>query len=273
MSKQYHIQLDEGDCAPYVLLPGDPGRVEQVAELWDESRKVAQNREYVSYSGTYKGMPITCTSTGIGGPSTAIAMEELARIGGSTFLRIGTCGTFQDRVKNGDIVIFDSAARFDGASRAYAPLEFPAVSHYEIVKSCIQAAEKLGIPFHVGTTRTHDGLYARQPKPGGSFNTYWQSDWANHYEDLKRMNIIASENEAAVILVLAKLWGLRAGGMAVSVINVLKPSDNEESYDPQKDFDQSNESIKRLALVGSEALRLIFEMDQKSGNKSSISPA
>jgi uridine phosphorylase len=266
MPKQYHIQLDVGDCAPYVLLPGDPGRVTQVAALWEKSSKVAENREYVTYSGEYKGMPITCTSTGIGGPSTAIAMEELARVGATTFLRIGTCGTFQDQVKNGDIVIFDSAARFDGASRAYAPLEFPAVAHYDVVKACVQAAIKLEIPHHVGTTRTHDGLYARQPKPGGSFNGYWQSDWANHYDDLKRMNIIASENEAAVILVLAKLWGLRAGGMAVSVINVLKPADDGDGYDPQKEFDQSSESIKRLALMGSETLKLIYEMDQKSNN-------
>ena len=266
MPKQYHIQLDEGDCAPYVLLPGDPGRVMQVAELWEESHKVAQNREYVTYSGIYKGMPITCTSTGIGGPSTAIAMEELARVGGTTFLRIGTCGTFQDKVRNGDFVIFDSAARFDGASRAYAPLEYPAVAHYDVVKACIQAAEGLGFPHHVGMTRTHDGLYARQPKPGGSFNGYWQSEWANHYGDLKRMNIIASENEAAVMLVQAKLWGLRAGGMAVSVINVLNPSEVGDGYDPQKDFDQPIESIKRLALMGSETLRLIYEMDQKSRN-------
>lgn len=264
MPKQYHIQLDEGDCAPYVLLPGDPGRVEQVAKLWDEARKVAENREYVTYTGVYKGMPITCTSTGIGAASTAIAVEELARVGATTFLRIGTCGTFKDDVKNGDIVIFDSAARYDGASRAYAPLEYPAVAHFDVVKACIHAAEALGIPHHVGMTRTHDGLYARQPKPGGSFNNYWQSDWANHYEDLKRMNVIASEMEAAVILVQAKLWGLRAGGMAVSVINVLKPADDEGSYDPQKDFDQSIENITRLAQVGSETLRLLYEMDKKS---------
>ncbi|MDP2966720.1 MAG: nucleoside phosphorylase [Pelolinea sp.] len=266
MPKQCHIQLDKGDCAPYVLLPGDPGRVALVAGLWDEAHMMAENREYVTYTGVYKGMPITCTSTGIGATSTAIAMEELARVGAKTFLRIGTCGTFQDQVKNGDIVIFDSAARYDGASRAYAPLEYPAVAHYDVVKACIQAAESLGIPHHVGTTRTHDGLYARQPKPGGSFNNYWQSDWANHYEDLKRMNIVASENEAAVILVQAKLWGLRAGGMAVSVINVLKPSENEGSYDPQKDFDQSSENIRRMALMGSETLRLLYEMDMKSAS-------
>lgn len=261
MPRQYHIQLDEGDCAPYVLLPGDPGRVEQVAAIWEESRKVAANREYITYTGVYKGAPITCTSTGIGGPSTAIAVEELARVGARTFIRIGTCGTFKDEVKDGDLVIFDSAARFDGASLAYAPLEFPAVAHYEVIGACIQSAENLEIPFHVGMTRTHDGLYARQPKPGGSFVDYWQSGWAHHYEDLCRMNITASEMEAAVILVQAKLWGLRAGGMAVSVINLIKPADQEDEYDPTKDFDQSSENIHRLAAAGSEAIRLLYETD------------
>ncbi len=263
MTRQYHIQLEEGECAPYVLLPGDPGRVEQVASVWDESHQVAENREYVTYTGIYKGVPITCTSTGIGGPSTAIAVEELARVGARTFLRIGTCGTFKDEVKDGDMVIFDAAARFDGASLAYAPLEFPAVAHYDIVRACIQAGENLSIPYHVGLTRTHDGLYARQSKPGGSFAGYWQSDWAHHYEDLQRMNITASEMEAAVILVQARLWGLRAGGMAVSVINVIKPAGVEEEYDPSKDFDQSSENTLRLARMGSEAIRVLAEADKK----------
>lgn len=264
MTRQYHIQLEAGECAPYVLLPGDPGRVHQVASVWDESRKVAENREYVTYTGIYKGAPVTCTSTGIGGPSTAIAVEELARVGARTFIRIGTCGTFKDEVKNGDMVIFDSAARFDGASQTYAPLEYPAVAHYKIVQACIQAAENLDIPYHVGMTRTHDGLYARQPKPGGSFVDYWQSGWANHYEDLKRLNITASEMESAVILVQAKLWGLRAGGMAVSVINVIKPSESDESYDPSKDFDQSSENILQLARMGSETVRILFEQDSNA---------
>ncbi|MCD6356542.1 MAG: nucleoside phosphorylase [Anaerolineaceae bacterium] len=264
MAKQYHIQLDVGDCAPFVLLPGDPGRVKMVAETWDSALKVAENREYVTYTGEYKGVPITCTSTGIGASSTAIAVEELARVGAKTFLRIGTCGTFQDRVKNGDMIIFDSAARYDGASRAYAPIEFPAVAHYTVIQACIQAAKKLGIPFHVGTTRTHDGLYARQPAPGGSFNDYWQSGWAHHYDDLRRLNVIASEMEASVIFVLAKIWGLRAGGIATSVINVLNSNTDKDEYDPEKDFDHSVENIKNLSRMGSEAIYILAQMDKES---------
>jgi uridine phosphorylase len=261
MARQYHIQLDDGDCAPYVLLPGDPGRVETVAGIWDNAHEVARNREYVTFSGQYKGIPITCTSTGIGAASTAIAVEELARVGAKVFLRIGTCGTFQDQVRNGDMVIFDAAARYDGTSKAYAPLEMPAVAHHTVIAACIDAAEKLGIPYHVGTTRTHDGLYARQPKPGGSFANYWQSDWAEHYQDLKRMNILASEMEASVILLLAKMWGLRAGGIATSVINVINPVSDDGEYDPAKDFDQSTENIKNLSLMGSETLYQLAQQD------------
>ena len=143
MGEQYHLKIKEGDVAPYVLLPGDPARVARVASLWDEAHEVAHNREHVTYTGVYKGMPISCTSTGMGCPSTGIAMEELARCGAKTFLRIGTCGTFQSYVKNGDIAIFDSAMRLDGASRTYAPIEFPAVASVDVVNACVKAMKEL----------------------------------------------------------------------------------------------------------------------------------
>ena len=224
MSLQYHVKLAPGDVAPYVLLPGDPGRVAVVASQWDEAREVASNREYVTYTGTYRGVPISCTSTGIGCPSTAIAMEELARVGATTFVRIGTCGTFQDRVRNGDMAVFDSAARYDGTSKLYAPIGFPAVADHEVVEAAIQAGRELGYPFHVGTTRSSDAFYALHGRPGSSFKGYWQSSWREHFEDLRRLNVVAAEMEASVIFVLARLWGLRAGGIAVVVDNVLKVS-------------------------------------------------
>ena len=261
MSVQYHLKLAPGDVAPYVLLPGDPGRVPLVASLWDESHEVASNREYVTFTGTYRGVPISCTSTGIGCPSTAIAMEELARVGATTFVRIGTCGTFQDRVRNGDIAIFDSAARYDGTSRLYAPLEFPAVADHEIVDASIAAGEALGYPFHVGTTRSADTFYAMHPRPGSSFNDYWQSSWRDHFEDLKRMNVIAAEMEASVILVLARIWGLRAGGIAVVLDNVLRVSGASGEFDPQDQFEHGGDEIERLARMGSEIVRIVAERD------------
>jgi len=262
MARQYHIQLDEGECAPYVLLPGDPGRVEAIAAVWDSAEKLAANREYVSYRGVYKGMPISCTSTGIGGASTAIAMEELARVGARVFLRVGTCGAFQKQVKDGDLVIFDSAARYDGTSRTYAPLEFPAVADFSVLQACVQAAGSLGVRYHVGCTRSHDGLYARHPEPEASYNSYWQSDWKEHYRDLERMRILASEMEAGVVLTLARLWGLRAGGMAVSVINMLHAEEAKNDYGPGKDFDASADTVLTLARVGSDSLRILYAQDQ-----------
>ena len=262
MTKQYHVQLSEGDVAPYVLLPGDPGRVAKVAALWDEAHKVAENREYTTYTGFYKGAPISCTSTGIGCPSTAIAIEELARVGVTTFIRIGTCGTFLDHVDNGDIAVFDSAMRYDGTSRLYAPLEFPAVADHDVVSACIQAGDMLGLTYHVGTTRSADSFYARHPKPGSSFNQYWQSDWRHHFEDLKRLNVLAAEMEASVIFVLARVWGLRAGGMAVVLDNVLKNLEDADEFDPETIFEHNEENITKLAMMGNETVRILWERDK-----------
>lgn len=260
---QYHIKLKPGDVAPYVLLPGDPGRVAKVAELWDEANKMAQNREYVTYTGTYKGAPISCTSTGIGCPSTGVAMEELARVGATTFVRIGTCGTFQDYVANGDIAIFDSAMRYDGASHLYAPPQYPAVADHDVLNACIQAGEELGCKTHVGTTRSADTFYACHPRPGSSFNDFWQSSWKDHFYDLQRLNVVAAEMEASLIFVLARAWGLRAGGVSVVLDNVIKVTGESGAFDPEAGIDHSEEHINRLARMGCEAVRILYERDQK----------
>jgi uridine phosphorylase len=265
MSKQYHVQCQSGDVAPYVLLPGDPGRVEVVASFWDKAEKIAQNREYVTYTGTYQGVPISCTSTGIGSPSTAIAMEELARVGARTFIRIGTCGTFQDHIKIGDIAIFDSAMRYEGASDLYAPPEYPAAAHHEVVQACIEAGQALNYKTHVGTTRSADSFYARHSQPGSSFNDYWQSDWRDHFEDLQRLNIIAAEMEASIIFVLARAWGLRAGGVSVVIDNVLHVTEEDGHFDPEAGFSHTRENIEKLAQMGSETVRILAQQDQDMG--------
>jgi uridine phosphorylase len=254
MALQYHIQCDEGDVAPYVLLPGDPGRVPIVAALWDEAHQVAHNREYCTYTGTYKGVPISCTSTGIGCPSTAIAMEELARVGVKVFLRIGTCGTYQDYVRNGDLAIFDAALRYDGTSRLYAPIEFPAVASMEVTQALIAAAKELGAPYHIGMTRSADSFYARHPTPGSSFNSFWQSSWAEFMMDLKRLGVLGAEMEASIIFVLSRIWGLRAGACAVVLDNVLKSSDDKGNLDPQEVFAHDRGAVKRMAQVASQAI-------------------
>jgi uridine phosphorylase len=260
---QYHLLIDEGDVAPYVLLPGDPGRVPTIAANWDEARHVATNREYVTYSGVYQGVPISCTSTGIGAPSTSIALEELARCGATTFIRLGTAGTFQDHIRNGDLVVFDGAVRLDGASRLYAPIEYPAVAHHEVVTAAVAAAEQMGIRHHVGLTRSADTFFAGHPRPGSSYSDYWQSWWAGHFEDLKRQNVLAAEMEASIIFVLARLWGLRAGGAAVVLDNVLEVSGETGEFDPDAQLEHTPESIERLALFGCELVRMLAENDQR----------
>ncbi len=261
MSKQYHIKCAPGDVAEHVLLPGDPARVEVIASHWDEAHRVAGNREYVTYTGVYKGAPISCMSTGIGCPSTAIGMEELARCGAKTFLRVGTCGTFQDRVKVGDLAIFDSAIREDGASKAYAPIEFPAVASVDVVNACVQAADGLGFSAHVGTTRSADTFYASHPAPGSSYSGYWQADWKHRFENLRRMNVIAAEMEASVIFVLARVWGLSAGGVSVVLDNMMKLHAEADEFDPEAQLDHSSENIRKLALTGSEAVRILYRSD------------
>ena len=259
---QYHLQISDGDVAPYVLLPGDPGRVPTIAAHWDEARHVATNREYVTYTGVYQGVPITCTSTGIGAPSTSIAMEELARCGATTFIRLGTAGTFQDYVRNGDLVVFDGAVRLDGASRLYVPIEYPAVAHHEVVSAAVETANRLAIRHHVGLTRSADTFFAGHPRPGSSYGGYWQSWWSGHFADLQRQNVLAAEMEASVIFVLARLWGLRAGGAAVVLDNVLTVSGDESEFDPDTQLEHSAESIERLALYGCELVRTLAEHDR-----------
>ena len=261
MALQYHLQVDSGDVAPYVLLPGDPGRVATIASFWDEAHHVATNREYVTYTGVYKGAPISCVSTGIGAPSTSIALEELARCGATTFFRVGTCGTFLDHVANGDMAIFDSAVRLDGASHGYAPPEFPAVASHDVVVAAVEAATALGLTHHVGTTRSADTFYARHPRPGSSFNDFWQSSWRDHFEDLKRLNVVAAEMEASLIFVLARVWGLRAGGAAVVLDNVLEVSGDTGEFDPEDQFDHGADHIARLARLGCETVLRLWAAD------------
>jgi uridine phosphorylase len=261
LAVQYHLQIDEGDVAPYVLLPGDPGRVATIAALWDEARHVATNREYVTYSGVYRGAPISCTSTGIGAPSSSIALEELARCGATTFFRVGTCGTFLSHVANGDIAIFDSAVRLDGASHGYAPPEFPAVASHDVVSASIAAAKHLGLTHHVGTTRSADTFYARHPGPGSSFGDFWQSWWRDHFEDLRRLNVLGAEMEASLIFVLARIWGLRAGGASVVIDNVLGVSGESGEFDPEEQFEHSADHIADLAKLGCETIRILHERD------------
>lgn len=260
--KQYHIHATSADIAPYVLLPGDPHRVEKVASLWDEAHFVADNREHVTYTGVYKGMPITCTSTGMGCPSTAIALEELARCGAKTFLRMGTCLGISDDVHQGDLVIFDSACRFEGTTPLYAPIEYPAVAHHEIVEGAIQTARKLGIPYHVGTSRCIDAIFTNRPEKDTSFGGYRLHSWDHFVDDLHAMKVVGGEMESSAVMVLSRLFGLRGGAICMCLAHMLNQPDGKEKLD-FRNIDYSGDRIAQLNRIALETMYQIYQNDQQ----------
>lgn len=169
----YHIQTAKGEVGRYVILPGDPGRCEKIAAYLDEPKLIAKNREYVTYTGCLDGEKVSVTSTGIGGPSAAIAMEELVQCGADTFLRVGTSGGMQLDVKSGDIVVATGAIRMEGTSKEYAPIEYPAVADFAVTDALIRGAKKLDAVCHVGVVQCKDSFYGstlpRQSPWGMSF--------------------------------------------------------------------------------------------------------
>ena len=167
LDHQYHIHCVPGDVGRYVILPGDPGRCEKIAALFDDAHFVAQNREYTVYTGTLLGEKVSVCSTGIGGPSASIAMEELHNIGADTFIRVGTCGGIDLDVQSGDVVVATGAIRFEHTSREYAPIEYPAVADFDVTTALVQASEALGKRTHVGVVQCKDSLLRpAQPRHG-----------------------------------------------------------------------------------------------------------
>ena len=262
-NRMHHIATLPEEVAPYVLLPGDPHRVAKVASLWDEARFIADNREHVTYTGTYKGMPITCTSTGMGCPSTAIAVEELARCGAKTLLRMGTCGGIRQEVRRGDFMIFDSACRFEGTTRHYAPVEYPAVAHHELVQAAIQVAKREQVRYHVGTTRCIDAIFTNRPDPNVSFGGYRLHSWDHFMEDLDTMHVIAGDMESAAVMVLSRLFGLRGGCVCMCAVNIMDAwrSDDQTDFNEIPYGGDLEMDLSRLAL---ETMYQIYLNDQNS---------
>lgn len=212
--KQYHLRVGAGDMAPAVLLPGDPGRVPVLASAWDEAQPVADHREYRSMRGRFRGVPISACSTGIGGPSTEIALNELAAVGCDTFLRLGTTGGLQESIRCGDVIISTGAIRWEGASGAYAPPEFPACASYELVLALIEACERLHLTYHLGISASTASFYAGQSRP--AFGGY-EGVNADRVERLHAMGVTNFEMEAATVFTLCSLFGLRAGAACVVI--------------------------------------------------------
>ena len=161
-SRQYHIQVAKGEVGRYVILPGDPKRCVKIAGYLENPVLIADNREFTTYTGALDGVKVSVTSTGIGGPSASIAMEELYRCGADTFVRIGTCGGMQPDVKSGDIVIATGAVRMEGTSKEYAPIEYPAVPDFGVTTALVSAAKALKMPYHTGVVQCKDAFYGQQ---------------------------------------------------------------------------------------------------------------
>ena len=210
LEKQYHIHCAPGDVGRYCILPGDPGRVPAIAALFDDAKQVAYNREYNVYTGTLLGEKVSVCSTGIGGPSAAIAMEELVKCGADTFIRTGTCGGIELSVQSGDIVVATGAIRYEHTSMEYAPIEFPAVADLDITNALVAATRELGYPLHTGIVQCKDSFYG-QHSPEKSPVYY---ELLNKWESWKRLGVKASEMESSALFVVAAasmLCGIRKG--------------------------------------------------------------
>ena len=213
--KQYHIQCAPGDVGGWCLLPGDPARCAAIARYFDEARFVGQNREFAVWTGRLGSKTVSAVSTGIGGPSAAIAMEELTELGAHTFIRVGTCGGISQKVLPGDAVIASASVRQEGTSREYAPIEFPAAADFAVTLALTQAAERLGLRSHVGVVQCKDSFYG-QHDPG---RMPVAPELLAKWEAWKRLGVLASEMESSALFVAAAALGVRCGTVLHTVWN------------------------------------------------------
>ena len=257
---QYHIHCRPGDVGAYVILPGDPGRCEKIAQYFDAPYHVGTNREYCTWTGTLEGTKVSVVSTGIGGPSAAIAMEELAAIGAHTFLRVGTCGGIDLPVKAGDLVIATGAIRFEGTSREYAPIEYPAVADFDCVLALRDAAAAAGRTAHLGIVQCKDSFYGQHSPERMPVAPQLRYKW----ECWKRLHVKASEMESAALFVVANSLNLRCG----SVFHVIWNQERQAlGYDEPESHD-TDQAVR----TGVEALRLLIARDRRGAQADRTQP-
>ena len=248
----YHLNIRPGDVGRYVLLPGDPGRCEQIAAYLDDPKLVAYNREYKTYTGTLLGQKVSVTSTGIGGPSTAIAVEELVKCGADTFIRVGTCGGMNEHVVPGSLVIATGAIRAEGTSREYLPIEFPAVADHTVTCALEEAAKSLALPHHIGVVQCKDSFYGQH-----------EPDVQPVADDLHRRwnawikgGCLSSEMESSTLFILGACRGVRTG----TVLLVCANKDREKLGYQDKDFHDTAPAIQTAI----EAIRRMIRAEQEA---------
>ena len=230
--KQYHTGIGPEDIGKYVILPGDPKRCKKIADHFDNPVLMADSREYVTYTGTLSGEKVSVTSTGIGGPSAAIAIEELSKCGAHTFIRVGTCGGMQKEVMGGDIVIATGAIRMEGTSREFAPIEYPAVPDFAVVNALSTAAEELDIRHHTGVVQCKDSFFGQHEPEVMPVSYELQNKW----EAWIRMGCLASEMESAALFIAGSFLRVRVGSCFLVVANQERAKlglPNEQAHDTE----------------------------------------
>lgn len=262
MTKQLITSLESGQVADYVLLCGEPERVPKISSLLDDYEEVCRVREYTVHGGKLEGAPLTVASTGIGGPSTAILIEELANLGAHTFIRIGTSGGIADGLEKGDFVVATGAIRADGTSRSYAWPEYPALADYEVVAALVDSATRAGKRFQVGIGLSVDGFYSENKILADgkispmSQSGYMPSFMVDRLADAKMMNAKNIEMENGTIFTVCSLFGLRAGALCtVSDVVPWHPTD------VALDFDQN---VMDCIEVGVDAMRTLMSWDRST---------
>jgi uridine phosphorylase len=221
MEKQYHIDFDDTHGASYAILPGDPDRVEKIASYLENPRFYHQNREYTTWLGEIAGQTVMVMSTGMGGPSTAIAVEELFKTGVKNFIRIGTCGGMALPVTGGDLVIATGAIRMEGTTKEYVPIEFPAVANLDVTNALVKAAGKLGAQWHAGIVQCKDSFYG-QHSPDRMPAGY---ELMNKWNAWIKAGCLASEMESSTLYIVSQILGARAG----CVLNVIWNQERERN--------------------------------------------
>lgn len=249
---KYHIGCAEKDIGKYCILPGDPGRCEKIARYLDDAEFVASNREYTTFTGYLCGEKVSVVSTGIGGPSAAIAIEELSALGAHTFIRIGTCGGINKEVCPGDVVIATSAVRCDGTTREYAPECFPATADFETTSALVIAAKELGFTHRVGTVHSKDAFYG-QASPE---NMPMSEKLLDRWETWKRLGVLASEMEASTLFVVGAARNLRCG----ACFNVIWNQEREKLGIKEEEHHDTDKAVR----VSVEAIRHLIERDRQS---------
>ena len=244
---QYHLRIKKGDVGRYVILPGDPKRVPLIASYLDHAVQVADFREFITFTGSLEGVPVSVTSTGIGGPSASIALEELHACGADTFIRIGTCGGIALDVMGGDLVIATGAVRAEGTSQEYAPLAFPAVADYDVVTALKQAADTLGAKSHIGVVQCKDSFYGQHDPDRMPVSYELKQKW----EAWKRLGVLASEMESAAMFVVSAALGARCGSVFHVVGNQEREAlglDNPKTHDTDLAIRAAVEAVRNLIL-------------------------